>query len=270
MVFESILPPRAIPVLVPWAMRIAMLLLATTATGCLEQAFAQSAPRGDAGARRDGPSITGPRDNPDPHRANATTIIHSNRALLRAMESRVEDAGAARILGDAIGDSFGHTGLGVRGTGLRAATAGPDAGAPIGTIGLGTIGRSAGTGTGSGYGYGMGGMSRPSNARVLRHTVAALGTSLPVEVVRRVLRINQGSLAQCFERPIVATPPDHVSVRARFEVVRRANAAPNVVVSAVEGASDAIHACVRMRIGALRFPQPETDEPMSVTFTLSV
>lgn len=93
-------------------------------------------------------------------------------------------------------------------------------GAPVGTIGLGTIGRSAGTGTGSGYGTGS--MSRPSNARVLRQTVAALGTSLPVEVV-----------------------------------------------SAVEGASDAILACVRTRIGALRFPQPETDEPMRVTLTLS-
>jgi hypothetical protein len=59
-------------------------------------------------------------------------------------------------------------------------------------------------------------------------------------------------------------------VRARFDVVRRVNAAPSVVVSAVEGASDAILACVRTRIGALRFPQPETDEPMRVTLTLSV
>ncbi len=244
------------------------LLLATSASACLEQAHAQSAPHGDAGPRRDGASITGPRDNPDPHRASARSNIAANRALLRAMARY--DAGAAPAMGDVIGDSFGSTGLGLRGSGLSGSSADPDAGAPIGTIGLGTIGRGAGPGTSAGFGYGMGGMSRPSNARGRRQTVSARGTSLPAEAVRRILFINQRQIAQCFERPVVATPPTHVSIRAQFEVVRHNNGGPRVVVSAVEGASDVINACVRMRVGALRFPMPETDEPVSVTYTLSV
>jgi hypothetical protein len=250
------------------AMRTSLLLLATSASACLDQAHAQSAPRGDAGPRRDGASITGPRDNPDPHRASARSSIAANRALLRAMATY--DAGAAAAMGDQIGDGFGYTVLGLRGTGLRGGNMDPDAGAPIGTIGLGTIGRGAGPGTSAGFGYGMGGMSRPSNARVLRQTVSARGTSLPAEAVRRILFINQRQLAQCFERPVVDTPPTHVSIRAQFEVARHNNGGPRVVVSAVEGASDVINACVRVRIGALRFPMPETDEPVSVTYTLSV
>lgn len=245
-----------------------LLCLPLCATGCLERAYAQSAPHGDAGPRRDGSSITGPRENPDPHRANARSSIAANRALLRAMATH--DAGAALAMGDAIGDGFGSTGLGLRGAGLRGGNTVPDAGAPIGTISLGTLGHGAGPGTSAGFGYGMGGMSRPSNARVLRQTVNARGTSLPAEAVRRVLFINQRQIAQCFERPVVATPPPHVSVRAQFAVVRHSNGGPRVVVSAVEGASDVINACVRVRVEALRFPMPETDEPVSVTYTLSV
>jgi hypothetical protein len=244
-------------------MRTSLLLLALGAAGCIEQAHAQSAPHGDAGPRRDGASITGPRDNPDPHRASARSNIAANRALLRAMATY--DAGAALAMGDVIGDTFGATGIG-----LSSGSADPDAGAPIGTISLGTLGRGAGPGTSAGFGYGMGGMSRPSNARVLRQTVTARGTSLPAGAVRRIMFINQRQLAQCFERPVVATPPTHVSIRAQFEVARHNNGGPRVVVSAVEGASDVINACVRVRIGALRFPMPETDEPVSVTYTLSV
>ncbi len=250
-----------------------LLCVALSATGCVERAFAQSAPRSDAGPLTDaGFRMTGPRDNPDLHRAMALSSLRNNSGLARIIAD-VADASVAseRLeMGDTIGDSFGYGGLSATTTGTLGSTATQPDGGPAGTIGFGRMGRSAGTGSGSGYGAGMGGIGRTGTARVLRDEVATRGVGLSGDVVRSIMRRNITRFSACFERPIVPTPPEHARVVARFEIVRRPGGASSVVVATVEGAAPAINACVRIRLGTVRFPQPGTLGPIVVTYTLWV
>jgi hypothetical protein len=231
-----------------------LLPLVLVATGCVERAYAQSAPRF---------RVSAPSDGGDPALSRDATVP----AILLG-----ESPDAASTLGTRIGNVSGRGGLGPAltrvGNGVRHTPA-VRIGLDASHHGMGGGASSAGNAGNAGSGGGIGARSTPTGAVALRVAVESRGNGLSLEVVRRALATRRAQFAYCFLRTLGAGSSTAVTVVARFRVTRGANGAANVEVSSVQGGPDAINECVRARIGAVVFPAPTTAAPVSVTYTLS-
>jgi hypothetical protein len=223
--------------------------LALIATGCVERAHAQSAPRF---------RVRAPSDGGDP-------ALSRDGAVPALLLGAPPDA-AEHSLGTRIGNVSGNGGLGP--ALMRVGTSGRPL--PSVDMGLGVshhgLGRSGGSGNG---GSGGGARAIPSRAVALRVSVESTGAGLPIEVVRRALATRQAQFAYCFERAMAPGSGAVMTVIARFDVVRSGGSAPRVVVHSTRGGPEQLNACVRARISAVVFMQPTTAAPVRVTYTLS-
>jgi hypothetical protein len=226
-----------------------LLPLVLVATGCVERAYAQSAPRF---------RVRAPSDGGDP-------VLSRDATVPAILLGEPLDA-AAGSLGTRIGNVSGSGGLGP--ALMRVGTSGP---APTSVgIGLGASHHGLGLRGGSGNGgSGAGARAIPSRAVALRVSVESTSAGLPLEVVRRTLATRQAQFAYCFERAMAPGSGAVMTVVARFDVVRSGGSAPRVVVTSTRGGPEQLNACVRARISAVVFMQPTTAAPVSVTYTLS-
>jgi hypothetical protein len=151
------------------------------------------------------------------------------------------------MFGEAVGDSFGAGGLGLRGVGQAGSS-----GEGIGLGNIGTIGHGAGTGVGQGFGG-----SRPINrAPSLRTGAVQVTGRLPPEVVQRIVRQNFGRFRLCYEQGLRTKPSLTGRVSTRF-VIDRAGAVASATDAGSDLPSPTVVSCVVRAFSNLLFPQPE-------------
>jgi hypothetical protein len=179
-----------------------------------------------------------------------------------AIGSDAENAIGA-LLGDQIGPSFGHGGLGMIGTGRGAGGDG------LGTLGvgpLGTFGMGIGK-QGRGYGANGGGLG-PRAPRVPPRLVAyppEVRGGLSKEVIRRVVHRHLAEVRHCYEQRLIARPDLQGRVAVRFIIgATGAVAAAVVTSSTIEDA--AVAPCIANAVKRWSFPTPEGSGIVSVTY----
>ncbi|MBL8685468.1 MAG: hypothetical protein JNK05_40205 [Myxococcales bacterium] len=208
-------------------------LLCTTSivlTGCVDVAFAQSAPRADAGAPRD-----------------------------------AAPAPLVAPLGDRITGTFGRGGLGP----IPPSRGAPIPAPSLGSIGLIGHGGGTGSGSGvSASGAGAMGARQPPR-RQFRQQIDARATPTLVAQVRRTLLVAGGRFAFCFERYAPASPnPQQLDVR--FDVARNSDGSGRAINPRVAGLVAPLQECVRSQLALLRFAAPIPAAPVPVTDTMTL
>jgi Ca-activated chloride channel family protein len=163
-------------------------------------------------------------------------------------------SGPGNTFGDAIGDSFGAGGLGLKGTG----EGGGGRGEGIGLGNIGTIGHGAGTGTGQGFGNGHGrlGGAHGTTPPTLRQGNLAVNGRLPPEVISRIVRQNFGRYRLCYEAGLKNNPTLQGRVAVKF-VIDRSGAVSTSSDAGSDLPDRSTVACVVRGFGNLSFPQPE-------------
>jgi hypothetical protein len=153
-------------------------------------------------------------------------------------------------------NSGGRTsgGLGMSGTGQGGGGSGQ------GTIGLGsigTVGHGAGTGSGQGYGSGtgrLGGSARSGVPHVTFGPPTVTG-SLPVEVVRRIIRQQGNRFRFCYEQGLGRDPALAGTVSVRL-IVGRDGAVASVADAGSQLPDTTALGCVVNGFRSIQFPAP--------------
>jgi hypothetical protein len=156
------------------------------------------------------------------------------------------------MFGNAVGDSYGFGGLGVRGTGAG----GGGAGETVGIGGIGTKGRGGGLG---GYGQGVGGLGRKTDREVaIRTGEATVVGSIDKELIRAVIREHAAQIRFCYEEQLAVNPKLAGKVAIRWTIDADGNAS-NATIDAgsTSLADDKVHQCMMARIVSWQFPKPK-------------
>ncbi|MCK9462796.1 MAG: TonB family protein [Proteobacteria bacterium] len=153
----------------------------------------------------------------------------------------------------AVGDSFGHGGLGISGTGKGGGGTGYGS---IGLGSLGTIGHGAGSGSGAGYGRGGNRYGVRAAAPQIRAGAAVVTGSLSKEVIRRIVRRHINEVRFCYEQQLQSDPSLGGRVVIRFVIDSKGN------VTAAEVAESTfndtiIETCILAAVRRWKFPAPE-------------
>jgi hypothetical protein len=246
-------------------MRTSLLLLALGATGCIEPAHAQSAPRGDAGLRADARQ-DGSRPHADAAMGSSNPLFGQfNDSMIASLVGAERGAVLAPIpAGPGVADRSRDTltGSGLRGTSTSATN----------TTQLTSLtGAGIGHSVGSAPGLAAVATPRSSGARVLRDSLSTSGTGLSPQVILRILRRNRAQIAECFDTAGRSRPlPPNTSVVTRFTVTDRARGTQSVVDVSVERGTPLLAACLRARLQAISFPSLENAENVSVVYTITL
>jgi hypothetical protein len=192
----------------------------------------------------------------------AAPTLASHFSAQTAIGSDAEDALGA-LIGDRIGASFGHGGLGMIGTGHGGG------GDPTGTIGLGRLG-TFGVGTGKkGYGFGADGSGLgPRGPRVPpRLTVEppVVAGGLSKEVIRRVVHRHLAEVRHCYEQRLIARPDLQGRVSVRFVIGGSGLVAASAVMSSTVD-DTSVGLCIAQATRRWVFPAPEGSGIVSVTY----
>ena len=234
--------------------------------------------------------VKGPRENPNPHLAQAKMIEDAMNtgviSALAAINDRAptspfspyttalgNDPVSARghLMGSDYGDAYGVDGLGMFGTG-----AGGD-GSNIYGFGLGEVGQMGhGYGIGDGVGIGRGGddcelgrrprgdgdagtpelRDRPATGPDMRIVDVRTYGGLSKEAIQRVVRLHHNNIKHCYERALRSSPDLNGRVTVSFTV------APQGYVQGVSIAADtlgegSVAQCIEGVIGRLSFPSTD-------------
>jgi hypothetical protein len=237
-----------------------------------------------------GYGVRGPSSSPDPHIAKRAALrdaiefgmiglINSGAggdpAAPTAPWGR-DDTGSdplsarSKTWGDAIGDSFGAGGLGLKGIGEAGG------GRAEGTVGLGSIGgpghgagtgaaddQGKGSGRGSGYGKGGPGSKASKPPRVRPGKVTLVG-SIDAEVVKRVVRRHMAVIRRCYQDGLARDPALAGQVMLSFVI----DASGHVTSLSNEPKSEqtpdgttladsSVVSCIERRFASFVFPAPE-------------
>jgi Ca-activated chloride channel family protein len=246
--------------------------------------------------------VQGPQDAPAAAAAPPSPSVAREAALKEAQEfgmigsvnaapaatatSTPSDPMSARgnMWGDAIGDSFGAGGLGLRGVG----EGGGGRGEGIGLGKVGTMGHGAGdlkVGGGGGAVQG-GGKSAPAKRAdgvpnapsapwgrdqadesaakgdhatkppALRQGTVEVSGRLPSEVISRIVRQNFGRFRLCYENGLRTNPNLGGTVKVKF-VIDRSGAVSTAQDAQSDVGDPAVVSCVVRSFSNLTFPQPE-------------
>lgn len=258
-------------------MRNALLTCAVAIVGCASNPAADPvAPVAppivvplDEEPRADGQRATGETDaeldgeqkEPDGAQASDTEQQAGILGLLRDEDGKLGGTGEGLggLQGDAIGDSFGAGGLGLRGTG----SGGGGSGEGIGLGSIGTIGH--GSGTGQGYGRGSGGLGKTSALPRVTPGAATFTGSLDKEVIRRVIRRNLTAIRYCYETQLVKAPRLSGKLVVAFVVAADGSVRSTKAESAFQSDVDA---CVVRTFGRMQFPRPDGGGSVHVRYPL--
>ncbi len=167
-----------------------------------------------------------------------------------------------KLFGDTIDDGRGSGGLGLSGVG----EGGGGVSNSIGLNGLDGLGHGSGTcdgpapclGSGHGHGYGTGGIPRGRVSRFKgpRYAEPQVNGRLAAEVIRRVVRMNDGRYRACYEGGLRTNPSLQGRVTVKFVIDRT-----GAVALAADGGSDipdeGVRRCVVSSFLSLSFPSPE-------------
>jgi len=171
-------------------------------------------------------------------------------------------AGGATRSG-AVGDSFGHGGLGLSGVGQGAGGTGE------GTIGLGNIGavgHGAGRGQGVGYGYGVGLRGRAATLPSVRANAPAVQGMLSPDLIRRVVLRNIGQVNRCYGLALTRNPTLAGRLSLRFVI----DASGRVVTAAPDPGSTlrdaAFDLCMTAAVRRWVFPAPGGGGVVSIVY----
>lgn len=156
------------------------------------------------------------------------------------------------MFGNAVGDSLGFGGLGVRGTGAG----GGGAGETVGIGGIGTKGRGGGLG---GYGQGVGSLGRKTDRDVaITSGVAQVMGSIDKELIRKVIQEHAAQIRFCYEEELAVNPKLAGKVAIKWVIDADGNASNAAVdAGATSLASDKVHQCMMARIVSWQFPKPK-------------
>jgi len=163
------------------------------------------------------------------------------------------------LFGDSIDDGRGSGGLGLHGL----EQGGGGTSNAIGINGFDMLGHGSGSCDGpdpcSGYGHGVGRLSggHVSHAPSIRETTPIVCGRIEPEVIRRVVRLNEGRYRACYERGLRTDPSLQGRVTVKFVIDRT-----GAVGVAADGGSDlpdeAVRRCVVSSFLSLSFPSPDT------------
>jgi hypothetical protein len=163
------------------------------------------------------------------------------------------------LFGDSIDDGRGSGGLGLQGPGQG----GGGTSNAIGISGFGTLGHGFGACDGphgcSGHGNGFGRVpgGHVSHAPSIRETMPIVCGRIDGEVIRRIVRLNEGRYRACYESGLRTDPSLQGRVTVKFVIDRT-----GAVGVAADGGSDlpdeAVRRCVVSSFLALSFPSPDS------------
>jgi hypothetical protein len=156
------------------------------------------------------------------------------------------------MFGNAVGDSLGFGGLGVRGTGAG----GGGAGETVGIGGIGTKGRGGGLG---GYGQGVGGLGRKTDREVaITAGTAMVMGSIDKELIRKVIQEHAAQIRFCYQEELAVNPKLAGRVTIKWVIDAEGNASnASVDAGSTTLASDKVHRCMMDRIVSWQFPKPK-------------
>jgi hypothetical protein len=162
-----------------------------------------------------------------------------------------------KLFGDTIDDGRGSGGLGLSGVG----EGGGGVSNSLGLNGLDALGHGSGTCDGPApcLGHGTGGVSRAHVSRFKgpRYSDPQVNGRLAAEVIRRVVRMNDGRYRACYEGGLRTDPSLQGRVTVKFVIDRT-----GAVALAADGGSDipdeAVRRCVVSSFLSLSFPSPES------------
>ena len=148
--------------------------------------------------------------------------------------------------GSELGDAFGAGGLGLSGIGEGLADG---------------VGQNAGPVQGPGFGYGSArsGGSHPRRAPKVRMGAASVSGRLPPEVIKRIVRQNQGRFRMCYEQGLRLNPNLEGRVVTRF-VIGKDGSVSNAANAGSDLPDSQAVACVVRAFNGLSFPKPESGE----------
>ncbi len=156
------------------------------------------------------------------------------------------------MFGNAVGDSLGFGGLGVRGTG----TGGGGAGETVGIGGIGTKGRGGGLG---GYGQGVGSLGRKTDREVaITAGTALVMGSIDKELIRKVIQEHAAQIRFCYEEQLAVNPKLAGKVAIKWVIDAEGNASnASVDMGSTTLLNDKVHQCMMARIVSWQFPKPK-------------
>ncbi len=162
------------------------------------------------------------------------------------------------LFGGTIDDGRGTGGLGLDGPG----EGGGGTSHAIGLGGLDVLAHAGGTCDGAGpcdgHGHGIGGLpgGHVSHVREPRDGITVANGRLAAEVIRRIVRLNNGRFRACYEGALQADPGLQGRVTVKFVIDRT-----GAVALAADGGSDipdeGVRRCVVSSFLSLSFPSPE-------------
>ncbi len=219
----------------------------------------------------------GPADNPDPHAVRDQVLraagefgligLLSGGAIAALPDHAFDDgprlgrdavSAQGSLFDPAIGDRFGHEGLGALGPGLGG-------GGDADTIGIARIGGlTPGLGLGpkgDGHGTFAGGRDGPAGVRPrrvpsLRAANVETNGRLDPEVIKRAVRQQFGRFRFCYEGGLAKNPALAGRVSVRF-VIDRSGAVTMAQDAGSDLADEAVVACVARTFLSLSFPAIE-------------
>jgi hypothetical protein len=168
-----------------------------------------------------------------------------------------DQSAVGHLYGDTIGDAWGH-GVGL--SGLEDGGGGDANGIGLGNFGpLGHTGTCLGPGPCDGIGVGRGHVGTPhvSHFKPVRYEDPKCNGHLPAEVIRRIVRQNEGRYRFCYQNGLRSNPNLQGRVTVRF-VIDRGGA---VALSADAGSDipdEEVRRCVVSSFTNLSFPAPDS------------
>ncbi len=173
------------------------------------------------------------------------------------------------LMGEVQGDSFGHFGLGMRGTGRGAGGDGQGTYGVgrLGTIGSCGLGAECGEGNGTGrYGRGVGTLRRREGADVspISQSARVIG-GLSREAIRRVVQRNLSQVRFCYEQGLTQNP----SLEGRVVVSWTVDGNGVVQSSGVASttlSNAGVESCISNAVRRWSFPQPDGGMPVGVNY----
>ena len=219
--------------------------------------------------------IEGPESNEDPHMAREEAREEARTAGIIGTLSQLTgswnaptspfgrdtalgtdtESALGNLMGDAIGESFGFGGLGLRSTGRGGGGTGE------GTVGLGrygTLGHGAGGGPESGYGRGAGSLGG-RRSRVPTITVPhppVVRGSLSREAIRRVIRRHINEVRFCYEQGLRQRPDLEGRVTVAFIISPSGSVQSSAVASSTIG-NVRVEGCATRAVQRWNFPAPD-------------
>ena len=242
---------------------------------------------GTQGAKANGGAYTvkGPPESKEEHLAKLSALINSgDYGALGAMRSVFGSVGAptdlasvydqelghdkdnhqGNLMGDQPGDAFGYNGLGMTGTSWGGDGNGPGIGlGPIGGLGHGpgdggySWGNCVGDMCGATLGTTIAKKKRPPGGVTMIDTSTNVdGGSIPMEVVRRIVRANFPRLRACYDQGLKMDPGLRGNVKTQF-IIDQTGAVETATLVSSSLSSPAVSSCVVSVFGTMSFPAPE-------------